>query len=102
MANLVVVRFFPKDGSAEAVERILRGMVRDTRQEPGCERYDLFQSTVADKRIYVLLERYRDTAALEAHRVTKHYLEYRANIMPLLAQPIEVTILENLDVRAPL
>jgi quinol monooxygenase YgiN len=100
MGNLVLVRFHPKEGSGPSVEQILRGMVAKTRLEPGCECYDLFHSTTDGRRIYVLLEKYRDAAALDAHRASEHYKAYRGSIMEHLAAPIDVSILEGLDVRA--
>jgi quinol monooxygenase YgiN len=96
----VFVRFVPKRGEEARVERVLRTMVSPTRAEPGCRRYDLFQAAGASgERIFCLLERFADEAAVEAHRETVHYKEYRANVVPLLAQPIEVTRLEVLDAK---
>jgi quinol monooxygenase YgiN len=98
MANLVFVQFHPKPGSEPAVERILRGMIAPTRQEPGNELYDLYRlPTAAGGTVFALTERYRDQAALEAHRATAHYKDYRAKIMEHLSEPIDVKILEALD-----
>jgi quinol monooxygenase YgiN len=100
MSNLVFVQFHPKPGSEQAVEGILRGMVVATRQEPGNELYDLYRAAAAaGGTVFVLTERYRDQAALEAHRATEHYKAYRANIMRHLSTPIDVKILETLDAR---
>lgn len=100
VSPLVFVRFFSKPDKEARVESILRGMVVHTRQEPGCRRYDLYESkNAAGGRIFCLLERYADTAAQQAHRETAHYKDYRANIMDLLAQPIEVNLLDPLDER---
>ncbi len=100
MNSLVLARFHPQPGQEARVESILRGMVVNTRQEPGCHRYDLFQAeSPSGARIFCLIEKYADPAAIQAHRETPHYKEYRANIMSLLAQPVEVTILEPLDAK---
>jgi quinol monooxygenase YgiN len=99
MSPLVLARFSPKSGEEARVEAILRGMVVSTRQEPGCRRYDLYRTTLAGATVFCLIERYADQAAIEAHRATQHYKAYRANIAELLAQPVEVSILEALDVR---
>jgi quinol monooxygenase YgiN len=75
-------------------------MVAKTREEPGCRRYDLFQvPATSGGGTFCLIEKYADQAAVQAHRETRHYKEYRANIMALLAQPIEVTMLEPVDAR---
>lgn len=100
MSPLVFVRFFPKPDNEARVESILRGMVAPTRQEPGCLRYDFYESKgTTGARIYCLVERYADAAAQQAHRETAHYKDYRANIMDLLAEPIEVSLLDPVDER---
>jgi quinol monooxygenase YgiN len=100
MAALVFVRFFPKAGREAAVESILRGMIGNTRSEPGCKKYDFYRSTVAPSgTVFCLVERYADDAAIQAHRETAHYKDYRARIMDLLERPIDVTLLEPLDER---
>jgi len=100
MSSLVFVRFFPKSGQESRVESILRGMVVKTRQEPGCRRYDLYQTAGASgARNLCLIEKYTDQDALQAHRDTQHYKDYRASIMELLERPIEVTLLDALDER---
>ena len=44
-----------------------------TRAEPGCLRYDLYQSPTK-KNEFMRLEVWRDSAALEAHKQTPHIL----------------------------
>ena len=99
-APTVFVRFFVKPGAEASAESILRRMVAATRAEPGCRCYDLFRSLTPDgSLLLVLIEQYRDDAAIAAHRETSHYKVYRSEIPELLSQPIEVTRLEPLDVR---
>jgi quinol monooxygenase YgiN len=101
MAALVFVRFFPKAGQEAAVESILRAMIGKTRSEPGCRRYDFYRAAPAPSgTMFCLVERYADDAAIQAHRATEHYQDYRARIMELLERPIDVTLLEPLDERA--
>ena len=52
--------------------------------EPGCLGYEVFRH-VDDPGALLLLERYRDSAALEAHRHSGHYRELVVDrILPLL------------------
>lgn len=52
--------------------------------EPGCLGYEALQM-VDDPSALVLIERYRDEAALEAHRNSAHYRELVVDrILPLL------------------
>ena len=98
MSITVIARFQPRPGAAADVERLLRGMIPPTRGEPGCQRYDLFRTGSAEATGYCLIERYVDEGAIAAHRLSAHYKAYRAAIMDLLSQPIDVTLLEPLDV----
>jgi quinol monooxygenase YgiN len=86
--------------SAEAVEGVL-GMVAElgrlTLQEPGCLGYDVFRSTDTPGQL-LLLERYRDNEAIEAHRGSTHYQELAVKrILPLLTERT-VELLEARDV----
>ena len=92
----VIATFIPKPGQDKGVEQVLRGMVSPTRNEPGCNRYDLY-CTKDSPASYVLFEIYKDQAALEAHRGTEHYKSYRARIPELLSEPIKVQVLTGLD-----
>ena len=99
MTVTVFVRFEPKSGDEPRVEEILRGMIPKTRSEPGCLVYDLFEGAdPSGARRFYLLEKYRDADAVQAHRETGHYKDYRANVLDLLEQPPVVTILTALDV----
>jgi quinol monooxygenase YgiN len=99
MQNLVFVRFFPKEGAFDQVKAILETMVVNSRTEPGCLIYDLYEAKTPEGTggILCLAERYKDDDALLAHRATDYYKEYRATIMDLLDAPIEVNILAPID-----
>ncbi len=84
--NIVVVARWslPVERKAEVLELVAALRARSL-AEPGCLGYSAFQS-VDDPGELLLLERYRDTAALEAHRSASHYRELVVErILPLLA-----------------
>ena len=57
-----------------------------------------FLNNVDYKKIsYHLFEVYKDSAALDFHRTTSHYKNYRAKIADLLDKPIEVKVLTSID-----
>jgi quinol monooxygenase YgiN len=97
MSKLVFVRFLPRVGDEVQVEKILRTMVPQTRAEPGNRRYDLFSAEVDGRTLFHLIEQYENDEAVAHHRETEHYKAYRAQIMPLLEDPIAVTFLDPLD-----
>ena len=91
----VIARFAPLPEKRSDLRTLLDGMVGPTRSEPGCHSYNLYE--VPAEGDLVLIERYNDQVALEHHRKTEHYLNYRAQLGPLLASPISVTVLAPLD-----
>lgn len=91
----VFASFVPQDGQVDAVREILLGMRVATRQEPGCEQYDLFGAETDGRPSFHLIERYTDADALQAHRDSDHYKAYRAAIPDLLDGPIGVVVLSE-------
>ena len=53
--------------------------------EPGCLRFDVAQST-DDPTRFVLWECYRDEDAAKAHKMTPHYLAWKAAAGELMAE----------------
>ncbi len=97
MTVSVFASFHPHPGSTAEFLELMTGMVRDTRNEPGCLRYDLFVEA-GEGTGYHLFEIYADSDALEAHRAADHYKAYRAAVPDLLAEPIGVLVLDAVDV----
>ena len=102
MQHLVFVRFFPKEGAAGDVKALLETMVVNSRTEPGCVIYDLYEAHDIEGQggVFCLVERYKDDEALLAHRATDYYKVYRAAIVDLIDRPIEVNILHPIDSRS--
>jgi quinol monooxygenase YgiN len=96
---LVFASFYPEPGMEEKVEGVLKEMVGPTRAEPGNEIYDLYQNKTPEGEAvsYHLFEKYRDQKALEDHRETDHYKNYRATIADYLSDPIGVVVLNGID-----
>lgn len=75
MSLTLVVTWIAKPGKEAAVEQILETMITYTHAEPGCIRYEVLRS-IEDRRRFVLLERYKDEAALQAHTDSEHFKRY--------------------------
>jgi quinol monooxygenase YgiN len=95
----VFASFRPRAGSEGNLRSLLKWMLERTRAEQGCERYDLYEERDAGGVLH-LFERYRSQEALEAHRATDHYIEYRRQVADLLEEPIGVVVLDPIDVDA--
>ena len=92
----VFASFHPHPGREVELRALLTWMVERTRAEPGCERYDLYEERDAGGVLH-LFERYRDQEALETHRATEHYVEYRHKVAEMLRDPIGVVVLDPID-----
>jgi quinol monooxygenase YgiN len=95
-AVIVFASFRPRVGEEQALHDLLAWMVGHTRAEPGCERYDLYQRKGDDVSFH-LFERYLDDDALQAHRASVHYVEYRRRVIEVLDGPIDVVVLDVVD-----
>ncbi|WP_291425017.1 putative quinol monooxygenase [Deinococcus sp.] len=88
----------PHADKVAQTEAELRKVVQGSRQEPGNLRYDLSREDSPAGIRFHISERYRDEAAVEAHRATAHYQAYRAAAPDLLSRAPEVSVLEEIDV----
>ena len=66
MALRLVVPMEAAPGKRDELIDAFRARSREVRQEGGCEEYELYQSTERPDQL-VLLERWKDESALEAH-----------------------------------
>ncbi|MBC8303409.1 MAG: antibiotic biosynthesis monooxygenase [Pelagibacterales bacterium] len=100
MSKIVVLAsFYPKNDKNNEVKETILTMVDPTRSEEGNEIYNFYEIKNDDvKNIsFHLFEVYKDTAALDFHRNTSYYKNYRSKIVDLLDRPIEVKVLTSID-----
>ena len=99
MSKIVVfASFYPKNKKKNEVKDIILAMVDPTRSEEGNKIYNFYELKNDDKNIsFHLFEVYKDPAALDFHRNTSHYKNYRSKIVDLLDGPVEVKVLTSID-----
>jgi len=100
MSKIVVfASFHPKKDKKEDVKKIIQSMVNPTRSEEGNEVYNFYEEKSNDNNniSFHLFEVYKNNKALNFHRKTYHYKNYRSQITDLLIKPIEVKILDSQD-----
>ncbi len=85
----VIAKFQAIPGHAEAVTRILLGLIEPTRREKGCVRYELVQSTT-DPGELIFVEEWASAADLEAHLATPHVAAAASAVLPLLNGPFDI------------
>ena len=96
---IVLASFHPKKGKVNEVKEIILSMVKPTRSEEGNELYNFYEekNNEDESTSFHLFEIYKDSAALDFHRNTSHYKNYRSKIIDLLDRPIEVKVLNSID-----
>lgn len=66
MSIRLVVTFTATPGKGAALAKAFEARAAECRKEPGCEQFDIFQGITNSDQV-VLLERWVDQAALDAH-----------------------------------
>ena len=96
---IVLASFYPKKDKNNEVKEIILSMINPTRSEEGNELYNFYEEKNNEDKStsFHLFEIYKDSAALDFHRNTPHYKNYRSKIEELLSKPIEVKILNSID-----
>ena len=96
---IVLASFHPKKDKVNEVNEILLSMIKPTRLEEGNELYNFYEEKNKESKgiSYHLFEIYKNSAALDFHRETAHYKDYRSKIDDLLEKPREVKVLNSID-----
>jgi quinol monooxygenase YgiN len=82
----VVAHWHPVANAFDEVLAIVAELRAKSLTEPGCLGYEVYRSE-QDPQALLLLERYRDEAAIEAHRQSAHYQSLvPGRALPLLAE----------------
>ena len=100
MSKIVVLAsFYPKNEKNNEVKETILAMVDPTRSEEGNEIYNFYEEKNNEGKTisFHLFEVYKNSAALDFHRNTSHYKNYRSNVVNLLDRPIEVKVLNSID-----
>ena len=95
----VFASFYPKNDKNNEVKETLLAMVDPTRSEKGNEFYNFYEEKNNQGKIisFHLFEVYKNSAALDFHRNTPHYKNYKSKIEELLEKPREVKVLNSIN-----
>ena len=83
----------------EAVDAFVaatRDNARNSRQEPGCVRFDVLQAEDDPTRFF-LYEVYRSKDDFAAHQTTEHYQRWRSTVQDWMAQPRQGVRYHNVE-----
>ena len=90
----VIARLTIKPGTNAEFEATMKALQAKVRaDEPGNELYALHKTD--DVNVYVMLERYQDQAALDAHRAAPHFRELGRKLGDYLAGRPQVQVMQE-------
>jgi quinol monooxygenase YgiN len=85
----IVARIVAAEGYENQVKTLLQELVEPTRQEAGCIRYHLYQSSVIPAE-FIFLETWDSEAQMEVHLDSPHVQEALLESATMLAEPPEI------------
>ncbi|HKV63513.1 MAG TPA: putative quinol monooxygenase [Candidatus Acidoferrum sp.] len=83
------VRLHARAGEENAVEELLREVIKLSREEAGCLSIQAYRS-IRDRRLFFIHSRWVDEAAFQLHGGLPHTVRFIEVVDPLLDQPREV------------
>ena len=96
---VVFAHFRAKPGNEEDLERLLLGLVEHTRQETGCQLYDLHRDEL-DPSQFLFYEIWANRQVWEAHMAAPHLAEFKPLAENLVAEPIRIWQMRQIEPRA--
>lgn len=97
---VVAAHFRAKPGNEDALERLLLGLVERTRQEAGCLLYDLHRDE-RDPSQFLFYEIWANRQVWEAHMESPHLESFKPVVEDLLAEPLQIWQLRQIEPGAP-
>jgi quinol monooxygenase YgiN len=92
---VLAVTWMAKAGHEAETAAILAKLTEEARKEPGCAMFQVHRHKTELRRFFIY-EKYNDDAALEAHRVTPHFLQFARKDLPKVADRVEGNLFEPL------
>lgn len=80
---LVAVTFDAAEADRETCRIRLARQAADSLNEPGCQRFDVWEDTARTGRFF-LFEIYDDRSAFDVHLATPHFQSFDAEVGPLM------------------
>lgn len=92
---VLAVTWMARPGREAEVAALFSKLTEESRKEPGCSIYQVHRHRTEPRRFFIY-EQYKDDAALEAHRVTPHFLQYAKKDLPKMADRVEGNLFDPL------
>lgn len=85
----IIATLHARPGQEAALAARMRTMIEATRQEQGCVLYDMHRAE-DDPASFIMVEYWRDAAALELHFASSHMAALGADLPQLVDRPVEI------------
>lgn len=92
---VLAVTWMAKAGRESEVASLFAKLTEESRKEPGCSMYVVHRHRTEPRRFFIY-EQYKNDAALEAHRVAPHFLQFAKKDLPKIADRVEGNLYEPL------
>ena len=91
---LLICRFVSRPGTEVQLRALLQGMLAPTHAEPGCIRYELYESDAKGR--FYLCETWESQAALDQHLATPHFKRLKQTGGELVTEPFEINVVKRI------
>lgn len=96
-SELIVVAILQgKAGSADKIVEAVKPCIAGSRAEAGCNLYTCNRDRQKADR-FIFVERWATAEALEQHNKSAHFQALGAALAPLLAEPLQISILQDIE-----
>lgn len=92
---VLAVTWMAKVGREPEVATVFAKLTEESRKEPGCSMFQVHRHKTEPRRFFIY-EQYKDETALEAHRVSPHFLQFAKKDLPKIADRVEGQLYEPL------
>ena len=93
---IVIARLKAKEGKAEEMAAVLKGLIPNVRNEAGTLAYTL-NRLQQDPSVFLFYEKYTGAEALVAHSSTDYFKQAFKALEPLLAGPPVIEMFDEVD-----
>jgi len=90
---LLIARFVARTGTEVQLRALLQGMLAPTHAEPGCKRYERYESDARGR--FFLCETWESQSALDQHMATPHFKRLEQTGGELVQEPFEINIVKR-------
>lgn len=90
-----IAHLVAKEGQAETLLNVLKGLIKPSKSEPGCVSYQLHRN-IENTNMFTFVDKFKDQAAFDYHCETAHIKEAFDEVIPPLVDSMDITLHQEL------